>query len=215
MPGYLTAAYNAEAGANNAAMYQQILGALPTGDGVTFLARTVQLPKRVLGVGQLVRRDNGAFESPGYQPNVGRVEVTFIHELAQTYNGSAIWALLTVWRAFAKAGEGPDFPNSPDLQFGLSAAATAYGAGGGLMGTAGSDYRQDFTLTLLTPVAGATDADTTLAQGPGYTVKNAWPADFGLEQVNYDSGRTLLELRASFQCDDVVPDTTQIPNLQG
>lgn len=211
MPGYLQTAYQVESGfdsfAGTAGMYQVIKTSLPSPSLATYLARSVTLPKRVTGVGALVRRDNGAFEAPGYAQNIGRVEMTFVHELAANYGNSAIWALLTVWRAFARAGYGPDFPNTPELNFGLTAASAAGGNG------LNSPYRQDFSVTLLTPVTGDDEGGmlqengTSLGQGPSYTVKNAWPADFGLETLSYENGRTVLELRASFQCDDVVPET--------
>lgn len=205
-PKFLNIAYAAEAdGVNHPATYNQISTALPTPAGATYLARTVQLPRRIMGIGAVVRRDNGAFEAPGYQANVSRVDITFVHELALNYSGSSIWALLTVWRAFARAGMGPDFPGSPDLSFGLLAAAKAV-SGSGL----NSPYRQDFSVTLLAPSTGATDSETTLAQGPGYVVKNAWPIEFGVEQLSYENGRSVLELRASFQCDDVLPDTALV-----
>jgi hypothetical protein len=44
-------------------------------------------------------------------------------------------------------------------------------------------------------------------------VKNAWPVEFGLETLSYENGKSILELRASFQCDDVLPETGYgIPN---
>ena len=208
MPGYLRAAYAAEtSGVNSQQMYDQILASLPSAVFATYLARTVQLPKRVVGVGPLIRRENGAFESPGYAPNIGRVEVTFIHELAQNYSGSSIWALLTVWRALARAGTGLDFPNTSDLSFGLTAGGAAGGSGSGL----NSPYRQDFTVTLVSPDPDPTDTGTSLVEGPGYVVKNAWPAEFGLETLSYDNGKSIMELKASFQCDDVLPFVYILP----
>jgi hypothetical protein len=46
-----------------------------------------------------------------------------------------------------------------------------------------------------------------LTLGPGYIVKNAWPVEFGTEPLSYENGKGILEIKACFQCDDVVPET--------
>jgi hypothetical protein len=201
-------------GGTNAAMYQQVMTAFPELDAVAYMARSVTLPPRVTGAGSPVRRDNGIFVAPGYTEPLGHVEVTFIHELATTYKGSAIWALLTAWRAVARAGMGPDFPTSDDLTLPLVGPWCE-------PGTLNPNYRFNFVVTMLAPTTGngkgggsvrlpgsptESGAPSTLSAGPGYVIVNAWPTSFGVEPLNYDTGNKTWEIKASFQCDDVLPD---------
>jgi hypothetical protein len=192
---------------NDGGTYLAVTAALPSPAEAAFLARTVQLPPRLTGVAPMVRRDNGPFLAPGYQDNVGRVQVTFAHEMVTASNPSAIWALLTVWRAFARAGQGPDFPGTTDLQLGLVAASP--------QGTLTPAYRYDVTLTLMNQVTGTSDeTGTSLVPSASYVANNAWPVEFGVDTVSYeDGGRRIVEVKASFQCDDVtlVPTVNYVP----
>jgi hypothetical protein len=180
-----------------------ILNAMPTATTAAFLARSVQLPGRITGVGATARRDNAPFAPPGYQDPLSTFQVTFAHELAQNYAGSSIWALLTVWRAFSRAGYGPDYPGSQDLCFSLTGAAAGTGTPTSLVPL----YRQDVTLTLLTPVTGDGGNGSSLDAIATYAAVNAWPVEFGLMEVTYETGK-VLELKATFRCDDVIERDT-------
>ena len=191
----LPAAYAYDQDVNNSSVYSSILAAFPTPTTAAYLARSVQFPNRLTGVGATTRRDNAPFAPPGYQEPLGPLQVVFAHELAQNYAGSAIWSLLTVWRAFARAGYGPDFPGTQDLYFSLLGAA---GGGSSLV----PPYRQDIRLTLLTPATGDGTNASSLNLNSTYVAANAWPVEFGLVEMTYE-GSKILELHASFRCDDV------------